>query len=153
MEEEEALLGHDHPAMPKQRKQQFPLPRFRTSITFVLTALFTGFLFYFIVFSVILSKPSLRASSKDYLFGDDDLQDALYQTVTVTVAPPLPTDLEEKPPGLNVEGLVELSPDELREMVAGTNGYLVRDWSLGLGWNNVRSHRRCLFRAHIHVGC
>jgi hypothetical protein len=30
-----------------------------------------------------------------------------------------------------------MSPPELRGMIAGTNGYYVRDWSVGLGWNNV----------------
>ncbi|KZO96223.1 hypothetical protein CALVIDRAFT_545606 [Calocera viscosa TUFC12733] len=28
--------------------------------------------------------------------------------------------------------------DDLRVMVGGTKGYYVRDWSLGLGWNNMR---------------
>lgn len=36
------------------------------------------------------------------------------------------------------DGLLELSPNELQEMVSRTKGYLARDWSLGLGWNNVR---------------
>lgn len=30
-----------------------------------------------------------------------------------------------------------LSTPELRYLIAGTNGYYVRDWSVGLGWNNV----------------
>lgn len=28
--------------------------------------------------------------------------------------------------------------EELRAMVATTKGYYARDWSLGLGWNNMR---------------
>ncbi|EJT97837.1 hypothetical protein DACRYDRAFT_24792 [Dacryopinax primogenitus] len=32
----------------------------------------------------------------------------------------------------------EWTMEELREMVKGTKGYYVRDWSLGLGWNNMR---------------
>ncbi|KZT59687.1 hypothetical protein CALCODRAFT_466636 [Calocera cornea HHB12733] len=39
--------------------------------------------------------------------------------------------------GAHVEGH-EWTMDELREMVKGTKGYYVRDWSLGLGWNNMR---------------
>ncbi|KIJ45168.1 hypothetical protein M422DRAFT_207427 [Sphaerobolus stellatus SS14] len=31
-----------------------------------------------------------------------------------------------------------LSILELRALVAGSNGYYVRDWSVGLGWNNLR---------------
>jgi len=32
----------------------------------------------------------------------------------------------------------KLSLPELQDLVAGTKGYYVRDWSVGLGWNNVR---------------
>lgn len=35
--------------------------------------------------------------------------------------------------------LNKLSLEELRAYTAGKNGYYVRDWSLGLGWNNVSS--------------
>ncbi|KAF8575349.1 hypothetical protein K439DRAFT_1370155 [Ramaria rubella] len=31
-----------------------------------------------------------------------------------------------------------LSISELKALVSGTNGYYVRDWSVGLGWNNLR---------------
>lgn len=31
----------------------------------------------------------------------------------------------------------EWSMDKIRKMVEGTKGYYVRDYSLGLGWNNV----------------
>lgn len=31
----------------------------------------------------------------------------------------------------------EWTMDRIRKMVEGTNGYYVRDYSLGLGWNNV----------------
>lgn len=32
----------------------------------------------------------------------------------------------------------KLTLEELEKYVAGKSGYYVRDWSLGLGWNNVR---------------
>lgn len=136
MEEEETLLGRG--AAPKRRETHFSLPRFRTSIIFVIAALFSGLIFYFIVFILILSRPTLRSSSKQYIFGDD-VQEPLHDTVTVTYTytPPLPTNLDEKPPGLSQDGILDLSPDELRAMIAKTQGYFVRDWSLGLGWNNV----------------
>ncbi|KAG9045287.1 hypothetical protein FS837_006552 [Tulasnella sp. UAMH 9824] len=53
-------------------------------------------------------------------------------TVTVTVELPGPTQL--------VEDVVEYNPsmDELRAMVSKTKGYFGRDYSLGLGWNNMR---------------
>lgn len=52
-------------------------------------------------------------------------------TVTVTVELPAPTQL--------VEDVVDYNPsiDELRAMVSKTKGYFGRDYSLGLGWNNV----------------
>lgn len=30
-----------------------------------------------------------------------------------------------------------LSQSELKDLVAGAKGFYVRDWSVGLGWNNV----------------
>ena len=137
MEKEETLLGH--PAMPKYHwKLQFPMPRFRITVAFVVTVLLSGLLFYFIVFSL-----ALHASSKSFFYGED----IQYATVTVTKEyppPPLPTNLVI-PPDLNVDGLLDMSPAELRAMIATTNGYLARDWSLYLGWNNVRKPclRKC----------
>lgn len=139
MEEEEVLLGR--PAMPKhhrKHKQHFPtLPRLRTTVTFLVKALFSGLLFYYILSLLVFSRPSLH---KGYLY------DEAYTTVTMD-SPPLPTNLEEKPPGLNANGLLEMSPDELRAMIATTNGYFARDWSLYLGWNNVSGH--CLAMSHV----
>ena len=40
----------------------------------------------------------------------------------------------------------EMSIEELSAMVATTKGYFVRDYSLSLGWNNVRSIQMC----HVH---
>lgn len=55
--------------------------------------------------------------------------------------PPLPPapkiDLSRPPIQHELEGAERL--EFLRGMVAKTKGYYVRDWSLGLGWNNVRS--------------
>jgi hypothetical protein len=41
-----------------------------------------------------------------------------------------------------------LDLEELRVIVAKTKGYFVRDYSLGLGWNNVRCHRHHKFRTY-----
>lgn len=40
----------------------------------------------------------------------------------------------------------QLTIEELREIVAQTKGFWVRDWSLHLGWNNVRAS---LLHPHI----
>jgi hypothetical protein len=54
--------------------------------------------------------------------------------------PQLPSTLPQGPqiPHNNKE---HLDLEELRDLVAQTKGYLVRDWSLGLGWNNVRCRK------------
>jgi hypothetical protein len=38
--------------------------------------------------------------------------------------------------------------EKVREMVSKTKGYYARDYSLGLGWNNVRSLRSHSLRSH-----
>ncbi|GJJ13806.1 hypothetical protein Clacol_008063 [Clathrus columnatus] len=40
-----------------------------------------------------------------------------------------------RPPAVDSD---KLSLEQLRELVAGKNGYYVRDWSVGLGWNNMK---------------
>lgn len=150
MEEEGSLLGHA--ATPRQQKPSSLLRRYRNSVTFLILGFFLGFLVYFALFSSILSRDSLHNASTDVVLGEkvqEPLHQTVYQTVRVTVTAtatatatetysvPLPTDVQEKPPGLNEQGLLELSLDQLRARIATTEGYLARDWSLRLGWNNV----------------
>ena len=52
---------------------------------------------------------------------------------------PMPPSPATMPTLVSEDGLLELSVDELKAMVGRTKGYFVRDWSLGLGWNNVRT--------------
>ncbi|CAG8689415.1 14936_t:CDS:2 [Acaulospora colombiana] len=66
-----------------------------------------------------------------------------YETVTTTREPTAQEkDRLASPPHLAVEGLLEKSLDELKDMIRHTNGYLARDWSLALGWNNIIPERR-----------
>jgi hypothetical protein len=54
------------------------------------------------------------------------------------IHPPPPTVTEvPKANPLQWHPLEDKTLEELREMVATTKGYYARDWSLGLGWNNV----------------
>jgi hypothetical protein len=41
-----------------------------------------------------------------------------------------------------------LGLEELRDVVAKTKGYFVRDYSLALGWNNVRCYRHHKFQTY-----
>ncbi|KAF9229267.1 hypothetical protein BS17DRAFT_792228 [Gyrodon lividus] len=50
-------------------------------------------------------------------------------------APPLPSPTHEQVIDFSKE---HLSMDEIRAMVTQTRGFYARDYSLGLGWNNVR---------------
>lgn len=146
--EEEALLGdqaHHGPGISKHKKQP---NRIKSTAIFLTTALIAGTGLILIIGTFILSRPELRASSHDYIFGQEygssdankgqgsspsvvTVFDTVTELATTTVDPPPPV------PTLNAEGILEKNLDELRAMVDGTKGYLARDWSLGLGWNNV----------------
>lgn len=45
-------------------------------------------------------------------------------------------DFAPPPPAWSSETW-RLTPSQLRMMIEGTDGFYVRDWSVGLGWNNV----------------
>ncbi|KIM22748.1 hypothetical protein M408DRAFT_28494 [Serendipita vermifera MAFF 305830] len=153
LEEQQGLLGHPEPAHThKRRSARWGFPRFRTSLSFILIAIFSGILFYLLVFSVVLSKPSLRATGRKYIFGDDqepywphpplhdDFEYAYDEEHAVTsLAEFSQSSAPSATPTLTSEdGLLELSVDDLKAMVSRTKGYFVRDWSLALGWNNMR---------------
>jgi hypothetical protein len=158
LEECQGLLGHSNPASKTRTTRRFALPRIRAPLSFILTAVISGLIFYLVVFIVILSKTELKATSKHYLLGDeggpeDDRPwlaplsgpgnqhfnpgwDGTYSEHRSLGLPPPPPSAT--PTLVSEEGLLELSVDELKAMVGRTNGYFVRDWSLYLGWNNVR---------------
>lgn len=57
-------------------------------------------------------------------------------------------------PGLGqyvVAGEDEWTMDRIRKMVEGTKGYYVRDYSLGLGWNNVRLRTTIIARPFTYL--
>lgn len=150
LEEEEGLLGHTDQT--PRRNSKPTTSKFRQTLSFILIAVVSGIAFYLVVFTVVLSRPSLRDSGRKYLFGDDDevwsspqeseiAFEEIYTEqsssstmgIVTSLAPPSAT-----PTLASEDGLLELSAGELRDMVHGTKGYLARDWSLALGWNNVR---------------
>ncbi|KAG8806486.1 hypothetical protein FRC17_004968, partial [Serendipita sp. 399] len=153
MEEEEGLLGNGHSsghsnghAYKRRSRHMLHGLRGSISIKFILTAMCSGLIFYLLVFSVILSRPSLKATSQKYIFGDPQYPPSVYPWDDGThngssAGFPFPDSEHWMPrpfPSLTTNGLLELSLDELKAMVDSTNGYFVRDWSLGLGWNNMR---------------
>jgi hypothetical protein len=58
-----------------------------------------------------------------------------------TSPPPLISPPPPPPQYKNHDDDDHLGLEELRDLVAQTKGYFVRDYSLGLGWNNVRIAR------------
>ena len=54
--------------------------------------------------------------------------------MTVTADAPAPTVTVFKDPWAKID---DMTLDEIREMVSKTKGLFARDFSLGLGWNNV----------------
>lgn len=69
-------------------------------------------------------SPSLKGHVVDVI-------DTSTSTHTNDTLPDLQADLKN-------DSIEFPSLEEIRDMVAGTQGFLARDFSLGLGWNNVR---------------
>lgn len=126
--EEEGLLGNS-PAPHKRLQNLYHsrrfnlkafIPRSRASVLYTISASFAGLFLYFIFFS---------STGFGLLHTADAGEWAIFDNKSHPIS-----DL----PLLASEGLLELSIDELRERVSKTNGYFARDWSLSLGWNNMR---------------
>ncbi|KIM22745.1 hypothetical protein M408DRAFT_281150 [Serendipita vermifera MAFF 305830] len=95
--------------------------KFQSSLLFLGTAAISGILFNLLFFQFYnTNHPSLAVS----------------ETVVQTEKCELPNQPLVSP--LQWQPLEDKNLDELRAMVAKTKGYYARDWSLGLGWNNMR---------------
>jgi hypothetical protein len=164
-EEQESLLpGAPRNLGSRRTKSHWHLPTIFSRP--VLVTIFSAIACYVIVFNFVLSDSWLSIKGHSGFFGAPtdsgrtngstagaDLKDHItvtqWQTTveteikyeTVTASPQLsPQEMENLvgSPTLAIEGLLEKSLEELRDMIRLTNGYLARDWTLALGWNNVR---------------
>lgn len=93
--------------------------------------------------TTLSSISSLQPSSwKDndnpstYSQGSCTLPPASTQYLTVTADAPAPTATVFRDPWATMN---DMTLEEIREMVSKTKGLFTRDFSLGLGWNNVGS--------------
>jgi len=95
--------------------------KLQSSLLFLGTAAISGILFNLLFFQ--LYAPYHRSVSPPEIKNEPDK-----------------CEIPEGPPvsPLQWQPLADKNLDELREMIATTKGYYVRDWSLGLGWNNMR---------------
>lgn len=103
---------------------------------------------HFLIFSIVLGAfvhvVRLRElndhHSRGHQYFDPDLstfppslEGHAFDATASTHSPDILPELKEEPSE-------PLGLGEIRDMVAGTKGFLARDFSLGLGWNNVRFH-------------
>lgn len=98
--------------------------RWRTAFLFFCIAALSGMVFQLIVLSHSDTLAGVRLSG--------------WSTYSSSCAQQLSKAEPKEPPPISQVDYADLSLEELRELVSHTNGFFARDWSLGLGWNNVR---------------
>ncbi|TFY57376.1 hypothetical protein EVG20_g8576 [Dentipellis fragilis] len=110
------------------------------------TAALSGILFHFLFFSLFVAPASNEwklalpfSKSLPGLHRPEPTPNVFDHALPYPPPPP-PSDHSHLPSPSTVPDARpdELTVEELRDLVAGTSGYFVRDFSLGLGWNNVR---------------
>lgn len=147
---------------PRQRRSLFlPFCRFGGVGLFLASAAVFGILFHVLVFGFLnlyygpgeppynrwREPPSTFDLHPDaaLLHSPNQLLSSTSALPSSTSAPPpsttpVPSSTSVLPSSTPTSSSVdseELTMDELRDMVSSTKGFLARDYSLGLGWNNV----------------
>jgi hypothetical protein len=124
-----------HPRLPGASLGRYRLGRLGWTGLFFGTAIASGFLFY-VIFSVFLATPVLPYKAPSLLpVNMTELLDAEENGQPVIGLLTSDTRLKPEAPDIDYH---ELSLEEMTEMIGRTRGYFARDWSLPLGWNNVR---------------
>ncbi|TFY76959.1 hypothetical protein EWM64_g7055 [Hericium alpestre] len=142
-----------HSPSPRRRRtcQILPGTRIANIGLFFATAALSGILFHILVFGAFSGAGAI-AAPKEWQFKlpsvfqpspahnlpsellTTELPEATHTAATHTTPDPPTTPS----PSATIVTSEELSLEELRDLAKGTNGFFVRDFSLGLGWNNVR---------------
>lgn len=146
---------------PRQRRSLFlPFCRFGGVGLFLASAAVCGILFHVLVFGFLnlyygpgeppynrwREPPSTFDLHPDaaLLHSPNQPQPSTSALPSSTSAPssttPVPSSTSALPsstPTPSSDDSDELTTDEIRDMVSSTKGFLARDYSLGLGWNNV----------------
>jgi hypothetical protein len=130
---------------PRQPKSHSP--RGRRLIYIFGTAVLAGTIFHLVLAGVgpiRAARHHVPTAVNDWLPSGNNSVDNSFTVVHEKTDCPLlpiishPTGSRSKTPKqLIAEEEAPWSIDKIREMVSHTKGYYVRDWSLGLGWNNV----------------
>ena len=126
-----------------RRWRPFLRPHGALKIGVLTTAFILSSLIVYITF-LLLRSPSLRHSDWQAIsYFDPTTLDDIGETLLLdTRLPSLPKPtpvLVEPPPPSPSSSLVsdDLTLEQIRDVVAPTRGFFSRDYSLGLGWNNV----------------
>lgn len=149
-EDLQSLLEKNVPRRSSPSRVRSWINRFQSSITLPRLAAFGAgaLVLYFAIVTFIFPSTSSHSLDETKLldespFAATTVIETHILEVTATKTVPWVETVIETPTGVPLpfdlahDGLLDMSLDELREMVSKTNGYFVRDWSLGLGWNNV----------------
>ncbi|CAE6424929.1 unnamed protein product [Rhizoctonia solani] len=119
------------------------VPRARRWLQFCGTAMVTGIIFHLVLVglgSTEIVRQRVPVSVSDWLPGGPKSAD---NRTIVNAKPDCPTFSKPVlPPKTQAQKVAEeegpWTMDQIREMAGRTKGYYGRDYSLGLGWNNVR---------------
>lgn len=144
---------------PRQRRSLFlPFCRFGGVGLFLASAAVFGVLFHVLVFGFLnlyygpgeppynrwREPPTTFDLHPDAALLHSPLSSTSALPSSTSVPPssttPVPSSTSALPsstPTPSPDDSDELTMDELRDMVSSTKGFLARDYSLGLGWNNV----------------
>jgi len=126
--------GSPLPPLPVSTRPHAPKYTSRRSLfTFIATAVTTGILFHFIFISLGGSE-SVPVLKEWIPQRPTEQVKVVYKPCPIEVTgESLPTSGEDTTQNQVEDANLEV----LREMVSKTKGYYGRDYSLGLGWNNV----------------
>ena len=120
----------------------------RGPLAFFGTAVLSGIIFHTLFFAFSQSNTTLSSVSRlQPSSWKDNLPACCQESCAASLSPPIqyltltadaptPTTSVFKDPCTRVD---DMTLEEIREMVSKTKGLFARDFSLGLGWNNVGS--------------
>ncbi|KAG9098381.1 hypothetical protein FRC06_006468 [Ceratobasidium sp. 370] len=142
------LLLPTHFGSNSSRPPKSHVPRGRRWLQFFGTAAITGILFHLILVglgSTEAVRQRVPAAVNDWLPGGSkssgDKVTVVYEKPDCPVIPPASNStgsVTKTPEQIIAEEEAPWTIDQIRKMVSHTKGYYGRDYSLGLGWNNVR---------------
>ena len=137
------LPFESHPGPMLRRWRPFLRPHGALKIGVLSTALILSSLIVYITFLLLHSSSSRPSDWQAISYFDpnslDDLSETLLLDTRLASLPkPTPVLVEPPPPSPSASPVSDvLTLEQIRDIVTPTRGFFSRDYSLGLGWNNV----------------